>query len=286
MLRLGLMLLLLAAPLAVGAHGGTYEAGFLREPRVGQRTELVVTLTDPRGVEGELRLEVPSWVEVDGDRAWRPAGDLPLQRRWNLTPTRDGYWRASLSEEGAPVEGCCLFIWSIADRSTFHVHPDLAIPGETTVGYHPSFRAVDEATAELAVRVSPQDKRFAGQQLAFEAPIGAPRDRAPANASATFTHSFPLRDGERAEVSAAAFVEVAFEGGNASGPWLVGQQRAGCARFTVERTGGDVREVGRTGCAAVATPPTGRPVPAGATLAAPVALVAAAIALVLRPRLR
>lgn len=246
--------------------------------------ELRVTLTSHMQLDAAYRLEVPAWIEVEEDPVWtvRLAPDEQAERTWRLTATRAGFWRASLSEEGAPVGGCCFFAWSTADRGIWSREAANALPAESSVGFHPSFAAADAERAELTLRVSPQDRRYAGQEI-FMQVLGDPasEQRAPADGPHDFRHVFALAEGASRVITPSASIRVTFEGGEASGEPIVAGQSVACANIQVERRAGEVAETSRWSCEASPVRP-GRPIP-GAGVAGPIIAVALALALASAP---
>lgn len=280
------LLLLPAAAATTPIEPYVFEADFDAEPAVGESVDLTVRLRAERPIDAPLALQVPAWIDVDGAREWHAQADEgeTIEHAWRLTATRAGFWRASLAVDASratryenpvdpaatwtPVPGCCILAWSSEDRGMGGARPEEAVPGESTVGFHPALRALDERTAELAVRVSPQDARYAEEQLAFQAPVGGPHEHAPASAPHTFAHAFALAHNETAVVSAAASVRVTFEGGEHAGADVEWYQHVACANLEVHRAGDDVREARRWGCAALAARPHAIPAaPAGLALA-------------------
>lgn len=278
------LLVLLAPARASGAREPPFglDVTVEGEPSVAAPFTLTVGLRAQEETEARLRLDVPAWVEVEDEAAWNvslAAGER-AQRAWRLTATEPGFWRAALVSDEGPVEGCCLYAWSIVGRGIASTQPAAAVPAESSVGFHPSLRPLDAERAELTVRVSPQDKRYAGQELAFVVP-GAPEQTASADAPHEFRHAFALRDGAEEILTASAAVRVTFEPGPHGSEPVVVDQRIACAQLRVTRVGDEVREAARTGCdappeASTPTPGAGdRRVPLPGTLGA--AAVAAAM---------
>jgi len=291
--RVALLLLLPLAAASQASDPYVWRAELDGDPALGATVTLTVTLEARRAIDAPLRLELPEWVDAAEPREWRAQAEEGgvLQKAWRLTPARAGFWRASLSVDPQraeayalpvdpnarwhPVHGCCLYAWTFDERGLWSPRPEGAVPGESTVGFHPAFRALDAERAELMVRVSPQDRRYVGQELLFEAPPGSDPQRAPADAPHTFAHAFPLASGESATLAAAAFVRVRFDGGEGAADEATHTQPVACATIRVERAGDEVRETARAGCAPPREPETRR-VPAGAALA-PVAFALAAL---------
>lgn len=244
------------APLAPYA----FEASLDAEPEVGATVRLSVRVEARSALAATYVLETPPWIEVEGDRAWPvdlEAGES-AERAWRLDVTEGGFWRASLSEGGAsatPVGGCCVFAWSTVDRGIWSMDAVGALPAESSVGFHPSYRALDAERAELVVRVSPQDKRYAGQELVFQVlGEGSDEQRAPADAPHEFHHALPLADGAGTLVTPSASVRVTFAGGTGAPEVVSVSQHVACANIQLQREGDEVREVARTGCDAAAAP--------------------------------
>lgn len=287
--------LALLAPIAAATPATepyAFDASVDAEPWVGRAVTLTIAIEARRPLDAPVRLEVPEWIEVEEPREWhaRAAEGERVERAWRLTATRAGFWHAGLavdapraraygdpvdpSRDWQPVGGCCLYAWSTQGRGMAGAEPVAAVPGESAVGFHPSFRALDAERAQLLLRVSPQDSRFAGQELVFHGSMGGGEEQtAPADAPHEFAHVFPLADGERAVLSPSASVRIRFEQGADGAPPSPWSLHVACANIEVERAGDEVREAGRTGCIASSRP---RAIPL-----APVAL-AIALALALR----
>ena len=276
-----ILLALLFLPLAAATPATepyAWSATMDADPAVGATVTLTVRVQALRALDAPLKLDVPEWVSIEEPLEWHAqvAEGERGERAWRVTPTRSGFWRVGLAADTARAEayaepvdparawqaigGCCLHAWSTEDRGLFSERPEGAVPGESTVGFHPSFRAIDAERAELVVRVSPQDKRYVGQELLFQAPAGsADMQTAPADAPHEFAHPFLLADGASAVVSAAAYVRVTFEAGEHAQAPATWSQHVACANFQVERIGDEVREVGRSGCAAASSRPRAIP---------------------------
>lgn len=294
MRRLLLALLLLPAAAATPpSEPYLFDATLSPDPAVGVPAELMVRVDARRPLDAPLALQVPPWVEVEGALEWHAQADEgeSIERAWRVTATRAGFWRASLAVDASraaayanPVDperawqlvhGCCILAWSTEGRGLASMRPEGAIPGESTVGFHPSLRALDTQTAELAVRVSPQDARYAEEELLFQSPVGSPElQRAPADAARTFAHAFALAHNQTVVLSAAAYVGITFEGGEHAGEDASWSQHVACANLEATRDGDDVRETRRWGCEALG----GRrhAIPALATLVVAMVLALAA----------
>lgn len=292
MLRRAAWLALLLAPLAAATPATepySFEASFDEDAWVGRLVTLRVAIVAERALDAPVRLEAPAWVDVE-DPEWhaRVAEGERAEHAWRVRATEAGFWRASLAVDAAraqayadPVDparawqplggGCCLHVWSFKERAMAAAEPGRAVPGESAVGFHTSLRALDASRAELAVLVSPQDARFAHEEIVFQIPTGVELARAPADRPRTFAHAFPLANGERAMLTPAASVWITFEAGEHAGDEVATALPIACANIEVERAGDDVREVSRAGCEASAARPRAIP--------APSALVALAMAM-------
>lgn len=274
-----------------------WSASFDAPPELGRTVTLTLTLDARGAIDAPLALDVPDWIDVEEPREWRARSveGERVEHSWRLTPTRAGFWAAGLAVDAAraeayaiPVEpgsswqairGCCLLVWSVEGRGIAGARPEQAVPGESTVGYHPTFRALDAQRAELELRISPQDGRYAGEEILVEIPPGREPVRAPADAPHVFAHAFDLAAGGRAQLAAGAWVRITFETGVHAEAEPVFLQRVACATFHIERTEEDVRESARTGCD---PPPTrSRGVPAPSSLLA-VGVATASLALAAR----
>lgn len=297
---LALLLTLPAAQATPSTEPYSWSASFDEPPEVGRTVTLTVALS-PRGpIDAVLALDVPPWIEVEEPREWRAQAreGERVERAWRLRATQAGFWRVALAVDPArasvygdpvdpaagweAVQGCCLLAWSSDGRALAGTRPEEAVPGESTVGYHPGFRAVDGARAEMTLRISPQDKRYAGETLVVEIPPGSEARTAPADAWHDFAHVFDLAPGASATLAAGAWVGIGFEAGPLASEEVTYRQRIACATFHLVREGDVVRETARSGCEPA-------PAPRRGVLAPPVGLALAATlagALVLRGRAR
>jgi len=180
-----LVLLLPLAAATPATEPYAFEASLDASPEVGVPVVLRVALEARGDIDAPLKLDLPAWVEVEEPREWhaRAREGERVEREWRLVATRAGFWQAALVVDASrapsyggpvdperawqPVPGCCLFAWSTQERGIWGPRPQHAVPGESTVGFHTRLRALDEERAELIVRMSPQDARYAGQELVF-----------------------------------------------------------------------------------------------------------------------
>ena len=271
-----LFLLALFAPVAAAAQqpdAHAWSASFGEPPELGRTVTLTVAREPGEPIDAALALDVPAWIEVEEPREWRlqAAQGERAERSWRVRATEPGFWRASLAAESPDggwevVAGCCLLAWSSDGRALFGARPEQAVPGESTVGYHPSFRALNATHAELTLRSSPPDRRYASEELVVEIPPGAKPQTAPADAWRNFTHTFALAPAASVSLAAGAWVRIGFEGGELAREDVSWSQPIACATFHLAREGDVVHETSRSGCQA--EPPATRAIPAAPWLLA------------------
>lgn len=288
-----LLLVLLLPPAAAtpATEPYAFEARLDDEPIVGRTMTLAVRIDAHAALDAPIRLEVPDWIAVEGEREQhaRVAQGGSVEHAWRLTPQRAGFWRASLSVDASraeaygdpvdpaaswqPMGGCCVYAWSaprdgLSSMSVYDAVP-LGAPGEMRV----SFAPLDEERAQMTVSVEPRADWLAGEEIGAQIPMGSEPVRRPGDAMQQFVRGFVLAPGNGTVVSPATYAYVTFDDGLPDVDDHGFARDIACANIQVERDGDEVRETSRWSCFAMSAKP--RLIPGPGLLAVGIALLSA-----------